>query len=135
MISSYKGGVLVPISIGELFDRVSVLNVKREKIKDQSKLVHVNNEYKLLKPLCDEFTTERPEINQLLSDITEVNSKLWDILELQRNKEKNKELDQEFINISISVYKENDKRFFIKNKINELTSSEIQEQKHYTAGQ
>lgn len=135
MISSYKGGVLVPISIGELFDRVSVLNVKREKIKDQSKLVHVNNEYKLLKPLCNEFTTERPEINQLLSDITEVNSKLWDILELQRNKEKNKELDQEFINMSISVYRENDKRFHIKNKINELTSSEIQEQKYYTSGQ
>jgi hypothetical protein len=71
----------------------------------------------------------------MLKEITKVNSNLWDILELQRVKEKSGQLDQEFINLSISVYKENDKRFFIKNKINKITSSEIQEQKYYTVGQ
>jgi hypothetical protein len=135
MINRYKGGVLVPISIGELFDRISVLNVKKSKIKDASKLQHIKSEYKLLKPLCDDLINDYPELKLLLSDITDVNDALWDILETQRNKENNKELDDEFINISISVYKENDKRFNIKNKINELTSSEIQEQKYYTTGQ
>tara|TARA_R110002020_G_scaffold133235_3_gene297333 strand:+ start:32389 stop:32796 length:408 start_codon:yes stop_codon:yes gene_type:complete len=135
MINRYKGGVLVPISIGELFDRISVLDVKKRKIKDTPKLQHIESEYKLLRPLCDDLINDYPELKSLLLDITNVNDILWDILETQRNKEKNKELDDEFINISISVYRENDKRFKIKNKINELTSSEIQEQKYYTTGQ
>lgn len=123
----------VPISVGELFDRISVLEVKRRKINDPEKLSHVNNEYELLLPLCEERMSIKPELKSLLSDITDVNENLWDILEHQRNKEKNKELDQEFINISISVYRENDKRFNIKNKINNLTNSKIKEQKYYTA--
>jgi hypothetical protein len=123
----------VPVSIGELFDRISVLEVKRKKINDPQKLSHVNNEYELLWPLCEEKILINPELKSLLSDITDVNENLWDILEHQRNKEKNKELDQEFINISISVYRENDKRFDIKNKINNLTNSKIKEQKYYTA--
>lgn len=135
MINRYKGGVLVPISIGELFDRISVLDVKKRKIKDSPKLQHIESEHKLLRPLCDDLINDYPELKSLLLDITNVNDILWDILETQRNKEKNKELDDEFINISISVYRENDKRFKIKNKINELTSSEIQEQKYYTTGQ
>lgn len=135
MIKRYKGGVLVPISFGELFDRISVLSVKKNKIKDASKLQHIKSEYKLLKPICDELIKEYPDLKSLLSHITDVNGALWDILEIQRNKEKNKELDQEFINISISVYRINDRRFFIKNKINKITSSEIQEQKYYTTGQ
>ena len=89
----------------------------------------MNNEYELLLPLCEERISIKPELKSLLSDITDVNENLWDILEHQRNKEKNKELDQEFINISISVYRENDKRFNIKNEINNLTNSKIKEQK------
>jgi len=133
MISKDESILSVPISVGELFDRISVLEVKRRKINDPEKLSHVNNEYELLLPLCEERISIKPELKSLPSDITDVNENLWDILEHQRNKEKNKELDQEFINISISVYRENDKRFNIKNEINNLTNSKIKEQKYYTA--
>ena len=125
----------IPVSIGDLFDRLSVLNVKKYKITDNSKLFHINGEYELLYPICENLILDHPDLSLMLEEITRVNSNLWDILELQRVKEKSGQLDQEFINLSISVYKENDKRFFIKNKINKITSSEIQEQKYYTVGQ
>lgn len=130
-----NGMISIPVSVGDLFDRISVLDVKKNKIKDQSKLFHIKNEYKLLKPMCEDLISSYPELKQMLVKITEVNSNLWDILELQRVKEKSGELDQKFIDLSISVYKENDKRFFLKNKINKITSSEIEEQKYYTVGQ
>jgi hypothetical protein len=130
-----NGMISIPVSVGDLFDRVSVLDVKKNKIKDTSKLFHIKNEHKLLKPMCEDLISSHPELKQMLIEITEVNSSLWDILELQRVKEKSGELDQKFIDLSISVYKENDKRFFIKNKINKITSSKIEEQKYYTVGQ
>ena len=132
---SNKGMVHIPVSVGDLFDRLSVLNVKKNKITDNLKLVHINSEYELLYPMCENLILDYPDLDLMLKEITKVNSNLWDILELQRVKEKSGQLDQEFINLSISVYKENDKRFFIKNKINKITSSEIQEQKYYTVGQ
>lgn len=132
---SNKGMIHIPVSIGDLFDRLSVLNVKKYKITDNSKLSHINGEYELLYPICENLILDHPDLSLMLEEITRVNSNLWDILELQRVKEKSGQLDQEFINLSISVYKENDKRFFIKNKINKITSSEIQEQKYYTVGQ
>ena len=124
--------ISIPISVGELFDKVSVLSVKIKKIKDESKVNDILHELSLLKPLCEPFYKKTPELSTLMDSLRVVNFELWDILEMQRNKEKEGELDHEFINLSISVYKKNDKRFFIKQEINKLTSSKIKEQKYYS---
>ena len=124
--------ISIPISVGELFDKVSVLTVKKSKIKDRDKINDINHELNLLEPLCQPFYEKNPQLSVLMGELTHINGELWDILELQRNKEKAGLLDKDFILLSISVYRENDRRFFIKQKINNLTSSEIKEQKYYT---
>jgi hypothetical protein len=131
-MTSKSNLISTPISVGELFDKVSVLSVKMNKIKDESKVNDILHELNLLKPLCEPFYKKTPELSTLMDSLRVVNSELWDILELQRNKEKDGQLDQQFIDLSISVYRKNDRRFFIKQEINKLTSSEIKEQKYYS---
>lgn len=131
-MTSKSNLISTPISVGELFDKVSVLSVKIKKVEDESKVKDILHELNLLKPLCEPFYKQTPELSTLMDNLRTVNSELWDILELQRNKEKEGQLDQQFIDLSISVYRKNDKRFFIKQEINKLTSSEIKEQKYYS---
>lgn len=124
--------IYVPISVGELFDKISVLLVKKSKINDEEKVKHIIHEYNLLRPLCEELITNNSKLKNKLSEITSINSNLWDILEKQRVMEKDEKLGKEFIDISISVYVENDKRFQIKREINEITKSEVKEEKYYS---
>lgn len=130
---SSKGKLIsTPISTGELFDKLSVLIVKKSKIKDDTKAKHIAHEYNLLQPLCEKLIKENKKLDIKLKEITDINANLWDILEKQRNMEKSGNLGKEFIDISISVYRENDKRFDIKRDINEITDSEVKEQKYYS---
>ncbi len=125
------GYILTPISTGELFDKISVLHVKKKYIKNQDKLLFVNNELDELNLLSETLISEKPELQPLLLDLISINENLWNILDKQRHLEEQGKLDLEFINLSIQVYRENDKRFLVKNKINNLTNSKIKEQKHY----
>ncbi len=87
---------------------------------------------KLFDEALGELIKEYKELDTKLKKITDINEKLWDILEEQRNMEKSGNLGKDFIDISISVYRENDKRFNIKREINEITDSEVKEQKYYS---
>jgi hypothetical protein len=115
------------ISAGELIDKISILQIKSEKIKDEAKLDHVTREkYDLLK--------EAQKLNiyqKWLDKIKEVNLKLWKIEDDIREKERKKEFDQEFIELARAVYFTNDERFNVKNEINSWYNSNIVEQKSY----
>jgi hypothetical protein len=122
--------VFIKVSIGELLDKLSILEIKKTKIKDYSKLSHIVHEYKNLLPSCSVFLNIF-EIKNYYDELLNTNISLWDIEDLIRIKENKKEFDSEFIDLARQVYITNDKRYEIKNKINQKTNSEIQEQKSY----
>lgn len=122
--------IQVKISIGELIDKLSILDIKKNNIKDTNKLVYVEKEYNLLMSLSEPFL-QKKEIQSLYRELVTVNSELWDIEDKIRDFELLKRFDDVFINLARKVYMTNDKRFSIKNQINELTNSEIKEVKDY----
>ena len=117
----------VPISVGELFDKFSILEIKKEKIKDQQKLKHVNNEIFLLKKLTSKYNLDPMLYNKL----KKVNLSLWEVEDKLRIKEKNKEFDNIFIDLARCVYFTNDRRAEIKKEINKKMGSFIFEIKDY----
>jgi len=119
--------VLIPISIGELFDKYSILVIKSEKIKDSKKLENINKELNLLKSIKEKYNN-----NDLLNQLKSINKKLWDIENEKRQKEKDKIFDNEFIELARNVYIWNDKRSEIKNQINLFFNSNILDVKEYT---
>ena len=118
----------IPISIGELFDKFSILDIKMEKIKEPEKLTHVKTELEYLKPYLRKYDITE----ELYTNLKNVNKSLWDIEDKLRIKEKNKEFDDGFIKLSRSVYFTNDKRSEIKKSINIFFNSNIVEVKEYT---
>ncbi len=122
--------ICIPVSNGELMDKFSILLIKKEFIKDISKLDNVNIEIEYLIEHINNIK-QKFDIDILFSELIEVNKQLWVIEDNIRQKEKNKEFDKEFIEISRSVYFTNDKRCEIKNKINLITKSLIFEVKSY----
>ncbi len=122
--------ICIPVSNGELMDKFSILLIKKEFIKDISKLDNVNIEIEYLIEHINNIK-QKFDIDVLFSELIEVNKQLWVIEDNIRQKEKNKEFDKEFIEISRSVYFTNDKRCEIKNKINLITNSLIFEVKSY----
>lgn len=121
--------VSIPIAIGELFDRLSILCIKKEKITDEKKLALVEKEYKALNKILMDLSLEKA--SELLVEMIEVNKELWKIEDDIREKERAKAFDKEFIELARSVYITNDKRFEIKNKINNIYGSSIREVKSY----
>jgi hypothetical protein len=127
----------IPISLGELYDKYSILLIKSEKIKDCNKLIEINKELTLLKSYIDkielnlEFGLELNFINKLQQKIKRVNEKLWDIEDAIRKKEVKNEFDDVFIQLARLVYITNDERYRIKNEINKYLNSEINEIKSY----
>jgi hypothetical protein len=115
------------ISAGELIDKISILQIKSEKIKDEAKLDHVNREKDILLKEAQKLHLHE----KWLDKIKEVNLKLWKIEDDIRDKERKKEFDQEFIELARAVYFTNDERFNVKNEINSWYSSNIVEQKSY----
>lgn len=121
--------VLVPISIGELFDKITILEIKQEKIKDPKKLLNVNNELKLLLKVSE--TIDFSVVESLVKELKEINSSLWNIENQKRRFERKKLFKNEFIELSRMVYILNDKRANVKKEINVITNSDIVEEKNY----
>lgn len=115
------------ISVGELIDKISILNIKSRMIKDDKKLKEISKELNILM----EHAKPLDNLNRWLTAIESVNSKLWEIEDAIRLKEKHQIFDQEFIDLARSVYITNDERFNIKNSINTNFHSNITEQKSY----
>jgi hypothetical protein len=122
--------MLVPVSVGELIDKLSILQVKKNKVKNESKLEYINKEYELLYNLSVSFLS-RKEINEKFNELIEINTKLWDIEDRLRVMESEKRFEGEFIDFARKVYITNDMRFELKNTINTLTASSIREVKEY----
>jgi len=122
--------IQVPVSVGELIDKLSILQVKKKNIKDQNKLFEVKKEFNELNKISEVYF-ENIEIKKLYDSLIEVNSKLWDVEDKLRIFEKNQRFDSEFIELARLVYYTNDERFSLKNKINQMTNSELKEQKSY----
>ena len=124
--------ILVEVSVGELLDKISILEIKSKKIKDLEKLKFINNEYKILKDQLDNNVKNYSEIEHLFNSLKEINSKLWVIEDEKRVCEKNSDFGEKFIKLSRDVHFLNDERAKIKLNINEKTGSKIKEIKEYT---
>ena len=124
--------ILVEVSIGELLDKISILDIKKDKIKDETKLEHILNEYKILKEEYDNKVKNDDKLSKLYTSLKEINSKLWVIEDEKRLCEKNADFGEEFIKLSRDVHFLNDKRAKIKLEINIHTGSKIKEIKEYT---
>ena len=122
--------VTIPVSVGELIDKLSILHVKKTRVFNEQKLAFINDEFQLLYNISS-FYLENDKISELYDKLIKVNSKLWDIEDELRIIESTKEFDLTFIDLARKVYYTNDERFLIKNKIDELTNSNIREQKDY----
>ena len=124
--------ILAEISAGELLDKITILEIKKEKIKDNQKLKDIDRELLSLTKTSDEKIPDKKKVNDLIIDLKQINLKLWDIEENKRLAEKNQKFDEKFIKLSRDVYKTNDARAKIKLKINEILGSNIKEVKsHY----
>ena len=122
--------ILVEVSIGEILDKLTILAIKKQKISDPQKLVHIEKEYDILEEKSKQYLNSE-EVKNVFEELIEVNSKLWVIEDDLRDLESQKRFDEEFVEKARLVYKTNDHRFVLKNKINLLTDSGVQEQKGY----
>ena len=125
--------IIVEVSVGELLDKISILEIKKEKIKDPEKLKFISNEHSILKNQLEKNVKTDEKINNLFKNLKEINSKLWIIEDDKRLCEKNKDFGEKFIKLSREVHFLNDDRAKIKLDINDLTGSKIKEIKEYTA--
>jgi adenine C2-methylase RlmN of 23S rRNA A2503 and tRNA A37 len=123
--------ILSEISAGELLDKISILEIKLDKVKNKNSQERINIEYKMLMKARDSNIEITEKIRQLIKDIKEVNLNLWNIEDKLRICEKNKNFGQDFVQLARNVYFNNDKRAKIKSEINELLGSEIREIKQY----
>ena len=119
----------IEISIGELVDKITILQIKIERIKDAKKISNVKKEYEILKTYLSE--TSISEHSTLYIDLKKINEALWEIEDKIRTKEQKKEFDEEFIQLARSVYFKNDVRSAIKKEINLITGSKLIEEKEY----
>ena len=124
--------ILVEVSVGELLDKISILEIKKEKIKDQEKLSFINDEYNVLKEQLNNKVKSDDKLNNLFKSLKEINSKLWVIEDEKRMCEKNSDFGEQFIKLSRDIHFLNDDRAKIKLEINTHTGSKIKEIKQYT---
>jgi len=124
--------ILVEVSVGELLDKISILEIKKEKIKDTESLKFIDEEYNVLKAELDKNIKSDNKLNDLFNSLKEINSKLWVIEDEKRLCEKNKDFGEKFIKLSRDVHFLNDNRAKIKLEINNHTGSKIKEIKEYT---
>ena len=125
--------IIVEVSIGELLDKISILEIKQEKIKDIEKLKFISNEHSILKEQLEKNVKSDEKLKKLFQDLKEINSKLWIIEDDKRECEKNKDFREKFIKLSRDVHFLNDDRAKIKLEINNHTGSIIKEIKEYTS--
>jgi hypothetical protein len=122
--------IYTPVSVGELIDKLSILQVKKTKITNEEKLEYINKEFELLYNLSSVYLDIK-ELETLYHILVKTNSKLWDIEDKLRVLESEKKFDEYFIELARNVYFTNDERFSLKNQINKITDSEIREIKEY----
>ena len=123
--------ILSEISAGELLDKISILEIKLEKIKNKANQEKINKEYKILKEVQNSSIEVTEKLKTLVKKIKEVNQNLWDIEDKLRFCEKNKDFGKNFIELARGVYFNNDKRSKIKSEINKILMSNIKEVKEY----
>ena len=125
--------ILVEVSVGELLDKISILEIKKEKIKDPEKLKFINDEHSILKDQLDNNVKSDEKLNTLFKSLKDINAKLWVIEDDKRLCEKNSDFTENFIKLSRDVHFLNDNRAKIKLEINNHTGSKIKEVKEYTS--
>ena len=130
-MASKSKKILTEISAGELLDKMTILEIKLDKIRDKENLLEVSKEYESLKETKKSNIKLTKDLENLIIQLKEINLKLWDFEDKTRICEKNKDFGQTFINLSRSVYLNNDKRANIKSKINKMLGSNIKEVKQY----
>tara|TARA_B100002019_G_C21083903_1_gene505173 strand:- start:29 stop:418 length:390 start_codon:yes stop_codon:yes gene_type:complete len=124
--------IQINTSVGELIDKITILQIKKDKITNLEKVEKVSYELELLENSLNSFKTgETEELKKLMNELKIINEKLWGIEDDIRLLEKNKKFESEFIELARSVYITNDERFEVKNKINKLFSSNVEEVKSY----
>ena len=125
--------IIVEVSVGELLDKISILEIKKEKIKDPKKLKFINDEHNILMGQLEQNVKPNDRLNELFLSLKEINTKLWTIEDDKRLCEKNSNLTENFIKLSRNVHFLNDDRAKIKLEINNHTGSKIKEIKEYTS--
>ena len=125
--------IIVEVSIGELLDKISILEIKKEKIKDPEKIKYISNEHSILKDQLENNVKSDDKLEKLFKELKEINAKLWVIEDDKRDCEKNKDFGEKFIKLSRDVHFLNDDRAKIKLEINNHTGSAIKEIKEYTS--
>ena len=124
--------ILVEVSVGELFDKISILEIKKDKIKDKEKLKFIIDEYNVLKEQMVNKVKLDEKLSSLLDTLKDINSKLWVIEDDKRLCEKNSDFGEKFVKLSRDIHFLNDKRASVKLEINNQTGSKIKEIKEYT---
>ncbi len=124
--------ILVEVSVGELLDKISILEIKKKKIKDTENLKFINDEYNVLKDQLDKNVKSDEKLEKLFQFLKEINAKLWIIEDDKRMCEKNSDFGNKFIKLSRDIHFLNDDRSKIKLEINNYTGSKIKEIKEYT---
>jgi hypothetical protein len=125
--------ILVEVSVGELLDKISILEIKKKKIKESEKLKFINDEHGILKGQLEQNIKSDDKLNNLFQSLKEINAKLWVIEDDKRMCEKNSDFTENFIKLSRDVHFLNDERAKIKLEINNHTGSKIKEIKEYTS--
>jgi len=125
--------IIVEVSVGELLDKISILEIKKEKIKDPEKLKFISNEHSILKDQLEKNVKSDDKLDKLFEELKEINAKLWVIEDDKRDCEKNKDFSDKFIKLSRDVHFLNDDRAKIKLEMNNHTGSSIKEIKEYTS--
>jgi hypothetical protein len=123
--------IRVPVSVGELIDKITILEIKSERIKDPAKLDNVRRELGLLQATWDESPLSGQDVSQLKAGLKQVNETLWEIEDFIRVKEMERAFDEQFIELARSVYVNNDRRAALKRQLNEATGSTLVEEKDY----
>ena len=123
--------IKIDVSVGEIMDKLTILEIKAEKIQDEAKLANVRKERDSLLPVISQPAYQTDEIQQLAAELKQVNLRLWEIEDAIRLKEAEKCFDEEFIELARSVYFTNDQRASLKKQINLKTGSELVEEKSY----
>ncbi len=124
-------GIPTPVSVGEFVDKITILQIKSERIHDEKKLINVRYELEQLLLTHKKTISNSPELEQLTAELKQVNEALWEIEDAIRDKEAMQEFDNEFIQIARSVYKTNDQRCALKRQISLLLKSQMIEEKGY----
>ena len=125
--------IIVEVSVGELLDKISILEIKKEKIKDPEKLKFISHEHSILKNQLEKNVKPDDKLNKLFQELKDINAKLWVIEDDKRDCEKKKDFGEKFIKLSRDVHFLNDDRAKIKLEMNNHTGSSIKEIKEYTS--